>query len=608
MSKPVFKRRPRGFFGVPSKGSPPLTDKPTPLTTSSSKKLALSPVCSASNHSMILRSETLPCSSFSGTNDDDVGNMEGYRLVNCEALLQAVTIVGVCSSCWSRLTVKEDLAARRGLTSKLTICCSNAKCEKKAAVCDPYTPESKLLNTRAVLGMRQIGRGRAGLETFCGLLDMLPPVTPVSYKVHNACIAEATMKVAEANVKAASAHLHHCYGNRPHDLIDATVTCDGTWSKRGFTATYGVVIVISWETGQVLDFEILSKRCTVCSNKLRTMAADSEEFMEWWETHKSNCEKNHFGSSPMMELAGARKIWDRSQEKLSLRFTKVISDGDSKTVIALNDAKPYGEGVEIEKHECIGHIKKRCGTRLRAMKKIPQFDADGKRVKIGGIGRLTSEKIDKLQEYYGLAIKRNTHDLQAMKDAVMAVPYHSVSSDRDPMHEYCPKGPDSWCKYQRAIALLQFDDLPSHTPLLPADLLQFILPTFKVLSKDELLEKCLLGATQNRNESFNNLVWSYSPKTEFVSLDSMKIAVGQAVIVFNSGQQALANVMKRLEVQPGPLCTAYFKNKDKTHLQRSHLKEEEVSKKRRMKTRQTQKAIEEAHIEAEGVTYEPGGF
>ena len=53
----------------------------------------------------------------------------------------------------------------------------------------------------------------------------------------------------------------------------------------------------------------------------------------------------------------------------------------------------------------------------------------------------------------------------------------------------------------------------------------------------ERMKKCLLGATQNCNESFNSLVWLRAPKTEFCSLATMKGAVDQAVIVFNSGSR-----------------------------------------------------------------------
>ena len=37
-------------------------------------------------------------------------------------------------------------------------------------------------------------------------------------------------------------------GAFPEEVVDVVVTCDGTWSKRGFTATYGIVVVIAWDT------------------------------------------------------------------------------------------------------------------------------------------------------------------------------------------------------------------------------------------------------------------------------------------------------------------------------------------------------------------------
>jgi len=51
------------------------------------------------------------------------------------------------------------------------------------------------------------------------------------------------------------------------------------------------------------------------------------------------------------------------------RYTEVISDGDAKTIHRLNEVKPYGD-VIIVKHECVGHVQKRVGTRLRAAKRV----------------------------------------------------------------------------------------------------------------------------------------------------------------------------------------------------------------------------------------------
>jgi len=49
--------------------------------------------------------------------------------------------------------------------------------------------------------------------------------------------------------------------------------------------------------------------------------------------------------------AGVLRIWGRSMDTRNIRYTSVISDGDSKSVTKLNETKPYGEEVTIVKHE-----------------------------------------------------------------------------------------------------------------------------------------------------------------------------------------------------------------------------------------------------------------
>ena len=43
------------------------------------------------------------------------------------------------------------------------------------------------------------------------------------------------------------------------EIVDIAVTYDGTWSKRGHTASYGFGFVISVETGQVIDYGFRSR-------------------------------------------------------------------------------------------------------------------------------------------------------------------------------------------------------------------------------------------------------------------------------------------------------------------------------------------------------------
>ena len=51
------------------------------------------------------------------------------------------------------------------------------------------------------------------------------------------------------------------------DILDAAISFDGTWAKQGFTSLTGVVFAISVDTGEILDYHVLSKSCLKCMLK-----------------------------------------------------------------------------------------------------------------------------------------------------------------------------------------------------------------------------------------------------------------------------------------------------------------------------------------------------
>ena len=106
------------------------------------------------------------------------------------------------------------------------------------------------------------------------------------------------------------------------------------------------------------------------------------------------CTLNHEGSAPSMAPVGARSVFERSIEKHNLRYTSFYGDGDSKGFASVKDV--YGD-VEVEKFECVGHYQKRVGTRLRKLKKNTK-----------GLKELTEVVIDKLQNYFGVALRFST--------------------------------------------------------------------------------------------------------------------------------------------------------------------------------------------------------
>ncbi|GFT01512.1 uncharacterized protein TNCV_270161 [Trichonephila clavipes] len=131
---------------------------------------------------------------------------------------------------------------------------------------------------------------------------------------------------------------------------------------------------------------------------------------------------------------------------------KASGDGDTKTINALSENKPYGDDYLIQKNRmCRPCAKKRMGTRLMKLKLVYSKKelSDGKT--IGGKGRLTDSLIDKLAHYYGNAIRCNSTSVKEMRKAIWAVWGHSCSTDDEPIHWFCPTNPNTWYSGLTAI-------------------------------------------------------------------------------------------------------------------------------------------------------------
>ena len=91
----------------------------------------------------------------------------------------------------------------------------------------------------------------------------------------------------------------------------------------------------------------------------------------------------------------AVNISQRSIEKHCIYFTAFYGDGDSRTYYAVENIYGDNDDSKVIKYECIGHYQKRVGNRLRKLRK---------ELKRGGKNRLTNQKIDTLQNYFGIAL------------------------------------------------------------------------------------------------------------------------------------------------------------------------------------------------------------
>ena len=383
-----------------------------------------------------------------------------------------------CPSCHNRdLQLRQQ--SKQGCAIKLVFVCYQCEWTKS------FWTSSKCINTkrsfdinkRIVYAMRSIGQGYNGMVRFFGLMNLQPPMARKNFNRIVNYLTKIVKEIAENSMKAASDDL------KKDGTTDVSISSDGTWQKRGYTSLNGAVVCISMVSGRILDAHAMSRYCKICEYHQKLKATNPEKFGVLKANH--SCRLNHTGSAGAMEVEGAKVIFSRSPEKHNLRYTEYFGDGDSKSFECVKDSYP---GIEVVKHECVGHVQKRVGTRLRNLKKTVKG--------LGGAKRLTDAMVDRLQNYYGLAIRNNKNDLPKMQKAVYSVLFHCASSKDHEYHTaYCPPGNDTWCLFQKDKVNKTNEYKPGKG--LPLDVIKHLKPIFTELGDNKLLSKCLHGLTQN---------------------------------------------------------------------------------------------------------------
>ncbi|GFX50973.1 uncharacterized protein TNCV_2733241 [Trichonephila clavipes] len=299
---------------------------------------------------------------------------KGYRIFDFISTFSSILSVS-CLKFHKPLTINEK--STRGLCSNFEIRCKNWECVCTFSSCENTGNKNNApeINRRSILAMRCIRQGLESLKIFCAVMSLPNPVEQKSHDVINNELSRVMKEVAEESMKRAAIEEN---SSSPDNLL--TVSGDGTWKTRGHSSLIGVCTVIGAEIGK-------------------------------------------------MEVDWMLRIFNRSENLHNLKYSNYIGDGDTKTFNALSENKPYGDDHLIQKIECVGHVQKRMGTRLRKLKLVYSKKklSDGKT--IGGKGRLTDSLIDKLAHYYGNAIRCNSTSVKEMRKTIWAVWGHSCSTD-----------------------------------------------------------------------------------------------------------------------------------------------------------------------------------
>ena len=143
---------------------------------------------------------------------------------------------------------------------------------------------------------------------------------------------------------------------------------------------------------------------------------------------------------------------------------------------------------------------------------------------------------------------------------------------------------------------------------LAQDLAEHVKPVFDHLCDEELLGKCLLGCTQNQNESLNSVIWRQCPKVSHARIHSVEIAVHLAILTFNHGMKGLIPLYERFCGPILPATLKLFSDTDQQRVSKAKKMAKDAQKQQRQHLQSMALARESERIAAEGTTYESSAF
>lgn len=151
------------------------------------------------------------------------------------------------------------------------------------------------------------------------------------------------------------------------DIIKSCAALDGSWGQRSnghrYNSASGCAAIIGIRSKKVCFVGCRNKRCIACNLNIRRAKKNLKI-----QNHK--CYRNYKGASGGMEpniiIDGFQKL-----HKKGIKFTTVITDGDSTTVARLKNNCKYGP--EIRQQLCCNHAMKSLGKKLREVSLVFKF-------------------------------------------------------------------------------------------------------------------------------------------------------------------------------------------------------------------------------------------
>ena len=176
-------------------------------------------------------------------NITDMGSC--FMLLDSDILKSVINLIGSCPKCQKRsVEIISNPAQKKGLSLHLNLMCMEEDCDwnkffytsKEVKSDNPGSSPFKI-NYRAIIAVREIGKGFTGLSKFCGFMNLPPPMNVKPFNDMQEKIASTYTYVADGSMKNAANEFICEQGqgneNIADNIADITVSNDGSWQKRG---------------------------------------------------------------------------------------------------------------------------------------------------------------------------------------------------------------------------------------------------------------------------------------------------------------------------------------------------------------------------------------
>ena len=124
------------------------------------------------------------------------------------------------------------------------------------------------INYRAIIAMREIGKGFTGLSNFCGFMNLLPPMHVKAFNDMQEKIASNYTYVADGSMKNAANEFIPVQGQGNENIADNIADLLFQMMEAGKNVVTHLMVlltVVASDSGKCVDFHVLTKTSNACT-------------------------------------------------------------------------------------------------------------------------------------------------------------------------------------------------------------------------------------------------------------------------------------------------------------------------------------------------------